>query len=398
MNTTEKSHETAGMETIRALRCNLGWSLGDLAERLDGVVTRQALHKYETGEARPSPTVLSRLAEVFGVKPLELVAGPDFTVLVSAFRKRQGLSAKEEKRIREQFVNETRKRVAVLIRCGGRLPAGDRLDDCAGKMPELAAESLRKNWGLGETPISDLTTCLEDHGIHAVLLDTKEGFDGVCAEVTNGNGCLCGYAVGVRDTKAGGRTRFTLAHELGHLVLHTPDEASSNAFAGAFLAPRAVMVRRLGAKRNRIKRAELDELVKELRISPDAVVRRAYDLNIIDKESYTFWNQALRRYGIKKTDDIPAERSAWLQRRVLHGLAEKIITEKEARGWLGDEQFEKLLENDTPATTWELRKMTKAQRLELLEQSAEAAEAYYNGEEADIVEETGEVYEDGGLS
>jgi hypothetical protein len=44
-----------------------------------------------------------------------------------------------------------------------------------------------------------------------------------------------------------------------------------------------------------------------------------------------------------------------------------------------------------------LRKLTCAQRLRLLERSTEVAEAYYNGKEADIVEGTGEVFEDGGL-
>lgn len=386
------------METLRALRSNLGWSLCDLAERLDGVVTRQALHKYETGEARPSPTVLSRLAEVFGVTPLELVDGPDFTVSVSAFRKRQGLPAKEANRIRERFVNEARKRMAVLIRCEGRLPLDGSLAGCSGGTPEDAALAVREAWGLGEMPIPNLTSCLEDHGIHAVLLETPDGFDGVCAEIADRNGSRCGYAVGVRDTKSGGRTRFTLAHELGHLVLRTPDEAPSNAFAGAFLAPRPVMVRRLGAKRNRIKKKELDDLATELGMSPDAVVRRAYDLEIIDKESYTFWNQVLRRNGAKKADGIPSERSTWLQRRVLRGLAEKLITADEARGWLGEEQFEKLSEGDAPSTAWELRKMTQEQRLGVLERAAEAAEAYYAETSSEIVAGTGEVIEDGGIS
>lgn len=385
------------METIRILRVNFGWSLSDLAKKLGNVVSRQALHKYETGEAKPSPSVLLRLAEVFWVKPLELTEGPDFTIAILAFRKRQRLTSKEEKLIREQFVNETQRRIVVIARCDGHLPQGADLGNYDGETPELAAENLREKWGLGEAPITNLTACLEDHGIHAVLLDTKEGFDGVCAEITDSHGRQCGHAVGVRKSKCGGRTRFTLAHELGHLILKTTDETAANQFAGAFLAPRSVVTRRLGAKRNRIKRIELDELAKELGVSPDAVVRRAYDLQIIDKESYTFWNQVLRRHGVSKSDDIPAEKSVLLRQRVLRGLAEKIITESEARNWLGDEQFEEFADCDEPITTWELRKLTKEQRLKLLDRSVEAAAAYYNSEAAEIVDGAMEVYEDGGI-
>ena len=53
----------------------------------------------------------------------------------------------------------------------------------------------------------------------------------------------------------GDRQRFTLAHELGHLVLHgrlasdVDEEAAANRFAGAFLAPADEVRKELGEKR-----------------------------------------------------------------------------------------------------------------------------------------------------
>ena len=384
---------------LRDLRMSRGWSLEDLAAKLGGMVSRQALHKYEGGEMMPSPSVLSEIARVLGVTPLELATGPDCLIEIKAFRKRIGLRAKDEKALRGQFVAEAQKRFAVQFICEGQLRTKEKLQGCcAGMCPEDAAEHMRQHWHFGEAPILNLTACLEDHQIHVILLDACEKFDGVCAVADGGSGELRGYAVGVRRMEAGGRQRLTLAHELGHLVLNTEDEDAAFRFAGALLAPRVVMIRKLGEKRNRIKKAELDALSLELGMSPDAIVHRAYDLEIITKDSYTFWVRLLRRNGVKKEDGIPKEDSTWLHRQVMRGYAEKTVSEAQARKWLGDALFVRMVGQDLPSSQWNLRQKTKAERAELLSRGAAAAETYYNGDRFDCVAEAGEVYDDGGLA
>jgi transcriptional regulator with XRE-family HTH domain len=384
---------------LRDLRMSRGWSLQDLAEKLDGAVSRQSLHKYENGDATPSPSILTKLARVFGVTPLELVTGPDCLVEIKAFRKRAGLRVKTEKSLRDQFVEEAQKRFAVQFKCAGQLRVKKELQGvCSGEEPECAAKKLRQHWSLGEAAIASLTITMEDHQIHVIPLDADEKFDGVCAVAKGASGALCGYAVGVRKMESGGRQRLTLAHELGHLVLDTEDEDKAFRFAGALLAPKEVMFRKLGEKRNRIKRAELDALSEEFGMSPEAIIRRAYDLEIITKDSYAFWSRLLRKNGVKKADNIPKEDSTWLHRQVMKGYAERIITEEQARDWLGDEQFNRLIGQDMHTTQWDLRKKTKAERAELLSQAAVAAESYYNSDRFDCVAEAGEVHDDGGLA
>jgi Zn-dependent peptidase ImmA (M78 family)/transcriptional regulator with XRE-family HTH domain len=384
---------------LRDLRMSRGWSLEDLAEKLDGAVSRQSLHKYENGDTTPSPSVLTKIAHVFGVTPLELATGPDCLVEIKAFRKRAGLRAKAEKALRDRFVEEAQKRFAVQFKCEGQLRTKEKLQGfCSGEEPEHAAHLVRQHWSLGEAAIASLTTTMEDHQVHVILLDADEKFDGVCAVAKGASEDLRGYAVGVRRMEAVGRQRLTLAHELGHLVLDTDDEVKAFRFAGALLAPKRVMLQKLGEKRNRIKKAELDALSEELGMSPEAIIHRAYDLEIITKDSYTFWSRLLRRNGVKKEDSIPKEDSTWLHRQVMKGYAERIITEAQARDWLGNEQFNLLAGQDTQATQWDLRKKTKAERAELLSRAAAAAETYYNSDRFDCVAEAGEVYDDGGLS
>lgn len=70
-----KIPETPFGVRLRAARKMAGLSLEDLAGKLGGRVTKQALSKYETGRMMPSPEVLERLVEVlkeatWGASPL----------------------------------------------------------------------------------------------------------------------------------------------------------------------------------------------------------------------------------------------------------------------------------------------------------------------------------------
>jgi hypothetical protein len=101
---------------------------------------------------------------------------------------------------------------------------------------------------------------------------------------------------------------------------------------------------------------------------------------------------------VKKEDSIPKEDSTWLHRQVMKGYAERIITEAQARDWLGDEQFNLLVGQDMQVTQWDLRKKNKAERAELVSRAAKAAESYYTSDRFDCVADAGEVYDDGGLA
>lgn len=56
---------------LRSARLRAGLSLGELADRLGGMVTRQAIAKYEKGEIAPSPEVLAKLEEALDIRPYE---------------------------------------------------------------------------------------------------------------------------------------------------------------------------------------------------------------------------------------------------------------------------------------------------------------------------------------
>lgn len=112
--------------------------------------------------------------------------------------------------------------------------------------PEAAADMLRAHWGLGETPIKNLIVLLESKGVrvYSLAIDAKD----VDAFSMWSGGRPFMF---LNTFKSAERCRFDAAHELGHLVLHQhahpqgPDlEREANAFASAFLMPRASVLAR----------------------------------------------------------------------------------------------------------------------------------------------------------
>lgn len=106
--------------------------------------------------------------------------------------------------------------------------------------PEVAAEMLRTQWGLGVLPIKNMIALLESKGVRvfSLAIDAKE-VDAF--SMWHGGRPF----VFLNTFKSAEHCRFDAAHELGHLVLHQhaqpqgPDlEREANAFASAFLMPR----------------------------------------------------------------------------------------------------------------------------------------------------------------
>src|SRR5215203_4528603 len=91
---------------LQRLRRARGLSLDELAAQMGGIVTKQALSKYETGKAMPSPIVLNKLAAVLNVKAAYFFTEPTFEITYIAYRRRASLAVKEQTRI-ENFVEHT---------------------------------------------------------------------------------------------------------------------------------------------------------------------------------------------------------------------------------------------------------------------------------------------------
>jgi Zn-dependent peptidase ImmA (M78 family)/transcriptional regulator with XRE-family HTH domain len=171
-----------------------------------------------------------------------------------------------------------------------------RIDD---ESPIAAAQIARTSLGLSpDTPVPHLINTIERGGV-AVLglplsLPSRDAFSGWASTKP---------FIAISSVDAGDRLRFTVAHELGHLVMHRAAkgsvvqlEAQADAFAAEFLMPSGIMRSLFKVP---VTLASLAPLKPIWRVSVQALVRRAKDLQIISTRQYYYLSEQVARMGFR---------------------------------------------------------------------------------------------------
>lgn len=387
-------------DRLKLVRLARGLSLEELAAELGGVVTRQALWKYEQGKAQPSAAVLAKLSRVFGTPAVALWRDPVYTVRFIAYRRGSGLLKREQAKVEAAVEIALEERLRLSEKAG--LTGGPQLSWASREVTciedaEAAALDLRDRWSLGTDPIASVTGVLEDHGVHVIEVEAADTFDGISAIAHDQSGAIVGAAVATRAGLAGERRRLDLAHELGHLVLAVADgvdeESAAFRFAGAFLAPADALRREVGARRAFVQLAELRLLKRRFGMSIQALVRRLRDLRIITETHYREWCVDISRLGYRKEepDRLPPEEPQWLRRTVLRSLAEGQVGRDEAERLLGG-----AIEQDLPLALIERRALMRlpiGERRRVLAEQASRAAGHYESDAAWQATQGGDIVE-----
>jgi Zn-dependent peptidase ImmA (M78 family) len=179
------------------------------------------------------------------------------------------------------------------------------LDDVAPSDPEQAAAAVRRVWRIPDGPIADLTTHVEAAG--AVVLRVDFGTDRIDAAYTHLRGDHRWCFLNTRATD-GARVRASLAHEIGHAVMHwdrfdaptgKDAEREAHKFAAALLLPRRHMQAVFAPSR-----LSLDDLIpirQQWRVSIQMLVMRSYELGFISaQERIRLYKQISRRGWLKR--------------------------------------------------------------------------------------------------
>ncbi|OQX20055.1 MAG: hypothetical protein BWK76_02545 [Desulfobulbaceae bacterium A2] len=321
-------------QRLRSARKMAGMSMEALAQATGALISKQAIGKYEKGQIKPSSEVLLALAKALNVKIDYFFRSSRLEITNLAFRKKSKLSRKEEERIKYQAVDFLQKYVELEDILGLPHTLDNPITHCVIASQadiEKAAAEIRQHWNLGNAPIQQLTELLEDKGFK--LLEVEAGSDFVG---------LSGYAEGMKIPviavfKDGDcvRKRFTLAHELAHLLLdfspceHDHHEKLCHAFAGALLLPEKVIREELGDKRQNVTEWELKKLKGIYGISMQAIMARARTLGLISEQSYKIFCINVRQLGWHR--DEPGEYSGMekanrFKQLVIHAAAEEVIS------------------------------------------------------------------------
>lgn len=375
-------------ERLKQARLGAGLSMDALVARMDHALTKQAISKYETGKSVPRPDVLLRLAGVLGVRTSYFMEEPQVAVELIAYRKHARLPRAEENRLRGRIMDHLERFVWLIdlfpsdrdAERGSTLGARKPSQVTSFGDAEKVAKELRNEWSVGLDAIDNLTEMLEDHGAAVLALDADERFACHSAWMTVLYGHERRIPVFVCNAvMPGDRQRFSLAHELGHLVVKQrqtkEDEEIAHRFAAAFLVPDEAAYHELGRSRSRIELDELLLLKHKYGFSMQAWLRRARDLGIVTPSWYKNAIVAFRKRGWHKREPgtkVPAERPSRFKQLVLRAVAEGIISRERAEELQAGAMSLSREEQDMPETK-KIAARPLEERRKLLEAAAKNA-------------------------
>ncbi len=331
-------------ERLKSARMLNGLSLQDLAEKLEKKMSRQALHKYERGDVMPDSEMLGFLAKALNVSPDFFWRDTKIEFGEIEFRKLRNLPAKEENRI----IEEVKDKLSRYLELEEILNIKSAFDNPLKDIGEIksfddieeAAKKLRSAWKLGNDPISNSIELLEDKHIKVIEVNAGiDGFDGMQTWVNNNIPVI---AINKDKIKSPDRVRFTLLHELCHLLIKDlsrhPEKSKEkycHQFAAALLLPADAAKIELGKERTKILIQELGLLKKQYGISIQAIVMRSKDLGIISESYCRQFFFFLNQMGWKVSEPeeyqyTGSEETNRFKQLLFRALAEEVISVSKA--------------------------------------------------------------------
>lgn len=279
------------LETARRAR---GLTQSDLAELVG--TTQPSIQRYENNLREPDSEVLLRISECLGVTPsfLQHASRPEGAMAVDAHMRRRSTAPATLWRRLEAELNMTRWHISRLyeeisLQATLTVPQFDP----EVYSPEDAARLVRTQWRLPMGPVRNLTSWMESAGILVLEYDFgSPKVDGL-SQWAGDHPIIVLNAQVPTDRK-----RLTLAHELGHIVLHTNFagdnmEDQANAFAAELLMPADTIRPQL---RN-LKVGQIIDLKRVWGVSMAALVERAHTLNQMTKDQRASFYKMLNARG-----------------------------------------------------------------------------------------------------
>lgn len=308
----------------------------------EDVAASPTLVRYcEYGDKRdPASDLVEAFGAVLGFEP-EFFYTPVndvFTDEECSFRHRRTIPQKTKTQVRAHATLIAM--VVEKLRGAFRFPKLNLPSFPASSAEEIeeAAERCRIHWNLGISgPLLQVGRAAEHAGIFVVPhLAQSEKVD---AFSRRGKTSIIFLNQAIQSTS---RWNFDIAHECGHIVMHqnvvTGDietEAAADRFASAFLMPRRAFEREFTSKP--FSWNFIFELKRRWQASAAAIIRRAYDLHLLDAVAYRRAYQYMSSQGWRTSGEPhePKFQQPELLSTALASLGKKVdLTMEELRSEL----------------------------------------------------------------
>lgn len=282
-----------------------GLSQEDAVSRIR-VLSQPTYSRIEAGLRRPTAEEVDAIARGLGFRRNFFLHPFRRRPMPAIFhRKRQKLTNKDWEHI---FARAEVRRVCITlmldaVRLAPKQPLAPLVEPTqSGQEAARIAGAVRQLWMTARGPIPDVTRTLEAAGIIIVPFDFGTDLLDGFSERTYDN---LPPLVFVNTRQPKDRLRFTLAHELGHIVMHQlpyPEmEGEANEFAAEFLMP-------LEDVKSDLYAVSLDHfllLKGKWRVSVASLIRTARRADRLNDAEYKARMIELNRRGWKTIEPLP---------------------------------------------------------------------------------------------
>lgn len=289
------------LETTRRARSMTQEQLADLVG-----MTQAALSRYEKGMRDPDEEVVARLAEALGVTArfFEHAGRSKGAMAVDVHMRRRQTARPTVWKQLEAQLNVYRMHTSLLfeevsLRAEQYVPTFDPID----VRPSDAARMVRMQWRMPVGPVRHLMRWIEAAG--CVVFEDDFGttrVDGMSQWVGEHP------VIYLNRSAPTDRKRLTMAHELGHLVLHATDvvedmEQQATEFAAEFLMPMDVIKPQL----RDLRVGRLHDLKREWGVSMQAIVERAFHARLMTAQGRTNFYKMISIKGWRTQEPVSEE-------------------------------------------------------------------------------------------
>ncbi|WIH89843.1 ImmA/IrrE family metallo-endopeptidase [Brachyspira pilosicoli] len=302
-------------DRIKLARQYRGMSIKELAEKIK--LSKQAISNYESGKRVPSIKELTSISIALGFPYRYFIEKNEISVNYNTTFFRSYLTAqkkyKEKQIIRLSHIRNFYSVLSNHINYPSlNLPTFD-----VKPTPTLAAKKLREFWGLGNAPINNLLRTVERNGILVSFFDASNDTDKIDA-FTNYLNDIWIIALS-KNTNSVSRLNFSIAHELGHILLHkdimenntevdrkkfNKIEDEANDFASAFLLPTEEFIKEVNIYNPLFLLDGFTELKRFRKVSISAMIRKLHKLGIISNLKYTNLYKQISKRGWNKREPL----------------------------------------------------------------------------------------------
>lgn len=335
---------------LRQARMKEKLSMDALCQKIQGVVSKQAVSKYEAAKMLPSSTILIALADALKVN-LDYFFQPfkfDVQEMQVSFRKKSSVRQKDIDALKIHIQEEIEHYLEIEEILGKEPTIYNKVEvDKSLADPKDIRECaymVREKWQLGIDPITNVQDILEANGIKVIPVDGPEGFDGVSGMINDNIPII----VLNKNINMPERLRFTAFHELGHLLFnaHISDSLSDHdkekmchSFASEMLLPSSI-TQQMFAGKTKLSLNELIYLQELYGISIDAIMHQLKDFGIVTEKRYK--NFYVRKHmstpftiAVEKSRFKEDLKTTRYQAMVYSALAQQLITTSKAASMLG---------------------------------------------------------------